>query len=154
MRSLYLFITLLVLSSCASNEAHISKEENCWSYINKAIEFRKQKNHQSALQQIELHNRCDKSEVRMSYFYHLGWTYYEMGEFKKAINAFSSGLETEPNYLYAYWRRGLAYEMLGDSLSAENDYKKAYEIGMKSKSPEKFLEQLEKNPEIKEKLVK
>ncbi len=89
----------------------------------------------------------------MSYFYHLGWTYYEMGEYDRAIAAFTEGLKTQPDYLHAYVRRGLAFEKIGNFKSANNDFSRAYKLGMEGDS-QKFLEYLEKNPEIKAKLIK
>ncbi len=153
MKRIYLIFTIIFLSSCAAKKETPAPEVNCWGYVSKAIELRKQKDFQGSLRQIELHGLCDKSEVRMSYYYHLGWTYYEMNEYSKAVDAFTEGLKTEPQYVYAYWRRGLAYEKLGEFAKAEADYKQAYEIGM-SKDPDKFLEVLEKNPDVKEKLKK
>jgi tetratricopeptide (TPR) repeat protein len=130
----------------------IALTPDCWIPLKKAIEFREQKNFNAALEQIELHNRCDKSTERMSYYYHLGWTYAEMGEPTKAIDAYSEGLKTQPNYPFAYWRRGLAYEKLGKISEAQADYKKAYEVGM-AKNPEKFKELLNESPDIAEKLT-
>ncbi|GGY72021.1 hypothetical protein GCM10011613_16190 [Cellvibrio zantedeschiae] len=130
----------------------IALKPNCWIPIKKAIEFREQKNFNAALEQIELHNQCDTSKERMSYYYHLGWTYAEMGEFIKAIDAYSEGLKTQPNYPFAYWRRGLAYEKFGKAVEAQADYKKAYEVGMEG-NPEKFKEFLNQNPDIAKKLM-
>jgi len=130
----------------------IALKPDCWIPLKKAIAFREQKNFNAALEQIELHNQCDESRERMSYYYHLGWTYAEMGEFTKAIDAYSEGLKTQPNYPFAYWRRGLAYEKLGKVLEAQADYKKAYDVGME-KDPEKFKELLNENPDIAEKIM-
>ena len=125
---------------------------DCWSPIRKAVAFREQKNFNAALEQIELHNQCDKSKARMSYYYHLGWTYAEMGEFTKAIDAYSEGLKTDPNYPFAYWRKGLAYEKLGKIAEAQADYQKAYTLGMEN-NPDKFKEFLNENPDVAEKLI-
>lgn len=125
---------------------------DCWSPIRKAMKFREQKNFNAALEQIELHNQCDTSPERMSYYYHLGWTYDEMGEYTKAIDAYSQGLKTQPSYPFAYWRRGLAYEKLGKIPEAKADYKKAYDLGMEN-NPEKFKEFLKENPDVAEKIM-
>ncbi|RYY02211.1 MAG: tetratricopeptide repeat protein [Gammaproteobacteria bacterium] len=130
----------------------IALNPDCWRPLKKAMEFREQKNFNAALEQIELHNQCDKSEERMSYYYHLGWTYAEMGESTKAIEAYSEGLKTQPNYPFAFWRRGLAYEKLGKIAEAHADYKTAYTLGMKN-NPEKFKEFLNENPDVAEKLM-
>ena len=75
-----------------------------------------------------------------------------MGEFTKAIDAYSEGLKTDPNYPFAYWRKGLAYEKLGKIAEAQADYKKAYTLGMEN-NPDKFKEFLNENPDIAEKLT-
>jgi len=130
----------------------IALKPDCWAPLKKAMKLREEKNFNAALEQIELHNQCDASKERMSYYYHLGWTYAEMGESTKAIDAYSEGLKTQPNYPFAYWRRGLAYENLGKKTEAQADYKKAYDVGME-KNPEQFKEFLNENPDIAEKLV-
>ncbi len=130
----------------------IALKPDCWSPIKKAVAFREQKNFNAALEQIELHNQCDKSKIRMSYYYHLGWTYSDMGEYQRAIDAFSEGLKTDPNFPFAYWRRGLTYEKLGKTIEAQADYKKAYTLGMES-NPEKFTDFLKDNPDVAEKLM-
>jgi len=130
----------------------IALKPDCWIPIKKAMKYREEKNFNAALEQIELHNQCDKSNERMSYYYHLGWTYAQMGEFTKAIDAYSEGLKTQPKYHFAYWRRGLAYEGLGKILEAKADYKKAYDLGMEN-NPEKFKEFLNENSEVAEKLM-
>ena len=130
----------------------IALKPDCWKYIRKAADFREQKNFNAALEQIESYNQCDTSKVRMPYYYHLGWTYADMGDYNKAIDAYSEGLKTDPNFLFAYWRRGLAYEKLGKTSEAQADYKEAYETGME-KNPEKFKDFLNENPDIGEKLM-
>jgi tetratricopeptide (TPR) repeat protein len=118
----------------------------------RAIELRAAGSYQEALEQLELHNRCDKSPVRMSYYYHLGWTYHEMGRYEEALQAYDNGLRTQPDYLYAYWRRGLAHEALGQTEKAARDYQRAYAMGME-RNPVRFLQQMEENPDIAEKLL-
>jgi tetratricopeptide (TPR) repeat protein len=130
----------------------IALKPNCWSYIKKASTLREQKNFPAALEQIELHNQCDTSKVRMSYYYHLGWTYSDMGEYAKAIEAYSEGLKTEPQFPFAFWRRGIAYEKLGKAAEAQADYRQAYTLGMED-NPVKFKEFLENNPDVAEKLL-
>ncbi len=155
MKYIILILSLLVVACSTEKVARIDSQEDCWGYIGQAIKYRKSKNYSEALKEIEKHNVCDlkaKSESRMSYFYHLGWTHYEMGQYREAISDFTEGLKTQPDYLYAYWRRGLAFEKLGELSKAKSDYARAYEIGMKN-NPQKFFEAMEKNPEIKEKLM-
>lgn len=128
------------------------KKEDCWSYLRNAYTLRVMGAYQESLDEIEKHGACDKSEVKMSYFFHKGWTFHEIGEHQKAITAFTEGLKTQPEYLFAYWRRGMAYEALGDVENARKDYKKGYELGV-AQHGDKFTEFISKNPPAKEKLV-
>ena len=130
----------------------IALKPDCWSYIRKAAGLREQKNFNASLEQIELYNQCDTSKVRMPYYYHLGWTYADMGDYAKAVDAYSEGMKTEPNLPFAYWRRGIAYEKLGKAPEAKADYAKAYALGMEE-NPEKFKNFLNENPDVAEKLM-
>lgn len=143
---------VLLLSACSATKTVVN-DENCWLYVKKATELRTQKRYNESLEQVEKHGACDKSSVRMSYHYHKGWTYYEMGDYEKAIQEFTEGLKTQKGYMYAYWRRGLAYEALGNFEAAESDYRTGYEVGLKEHG-EKFFEYMEKNPSVKEKFMK
>lgn len=127
MKRVFVALLLILLTACSGGAHKSVSGENCWTYIKKAADFRESGRYEESLAAIEEHGACDKSEVRMSYFYHKGWTFHEMGEYQKAINAFTRGLETQPDYIYAYWRRGLAYEALGDMDQAEKNYRKAYD---------------------------
>lgn len=152
MKLYFLVFLVLALTGCAGNSEKITTDDDCWNYVRKAAEFRAEGSYQKSLDEIEKHNVCDKSEVRMSYFYHKGWTYYEMGEYERAVEAFTYGLETDPNYFYAYWRRGLAHEAAGDIESAQKDYRKGYDVGVEAHG-DKFFEYMSKNLDVKVKLM-
>jgi len=121
-------------------------------YVDKAFELRNENKYQESLVEIEKHGVCDKSEIRMSYHYHKGWTLYEMGRYEAAIEEYLEGLKTEPTYFFAYWRLGLAYESLGDAENARKAYRNGYEVGVKEYG-QKFFESMENNPEVKLKLI-
>jgi len=61
-------------------------------------------------------------ESSMMTQYHLGWTLLELGRPSEAIEAFSRGIPYQPNYPFVYWRRGLAYEALGEREKAREDF--------------------------------
>ena len=122
-----------------SNNNKTSIDGDCWGYVSNAVKLRDTGKYYESLEEIERHNVCDKSETRMSYFYHKGWTLYEMGKYQSAVEAFTKGLETDKNYIYAYWRRGLALEALGDVKEAQEDYRRGYEVGLKEHG-KKFFE--------------
>jgi tetratricopeptide (TPR) repeat protein len=48
-------------------------------------------------------------QTGMRYHYHRGWTLNAMGRFDEAIVDFTAGLETQPDYYWAYLRRACAY---------------------------------------------
>jgi tetratricopeptide (TPR) repeat protein len=54
--------------------------------------------------------------------YHLGWTLLELGRPREAVEAFSRGIPFQPEYPFVYWRRGLAYEALGQRAKARKDF--------------------------------
>lgn len=130
MKIFYVLGLAFLILSCTSTNEKSTKVENCWGYISNAVKFRSEGKYEDSLLEIEKHNVCDKSEIRMSYFYHKGWTLYEMKEYQRAVEAFTSGLETEPNYIYAYWRRGLAYEAMGEIQNAQESYRQGYELSL------------------------
>ena len=74
-----------------------TRQQDCSAAVPRAIELRAAGSYEAALEQLEMHNRCDKSPVRMSYFYHLGWTYHEMGRYEEALQAYDNGLLTQPD---------------------------------------------------------
>jgi lipoprotein NlpI len=62
-----------------------------------------------------------------------------MGHYDRAVEAFTSGLRHQPDYAWAYYRRGLSYEAMGEAARARADFEKAYAL-----SPE--------DPEIRDKM--
>lgn len=54
--------------------------------------------------------------------YHLGWTLFDLGRNQEAIDAFSRGIDKQPDYAFAYWRRGLAFERLANRDRACADF--------------------------------
>lgn len=145
-------VVACLVAGCASKDPKVTASDDCWSYLERATDLRKAEKYEDALEEIEKHRICDKSEVEMSYHYHKGWTFHEMGEYQKAIEEFTVGLKTQPSYIGAYWRRGLAYEAMGNLDAAQNDYRQGYEIGVRN-DRNKFFKALDKQPEVKEKLL-
>ena len=54
--------------------------------------------------------------------YNLGWSLHEVGRFEEAVAAYSKGLASQPDYPFAYFRRGLAYDRLGRVTEAREDF--------------------------------
>ncbi len=56
--------------------------------------------------------------------YQLGWTYQELGRHEEAIAAFSKGIPQQADFAFAYYRRGLSFESLGQKEAARADFQK------------------------------
>src|SRR5437868_3038497 len=76
-----ILISMSLISCAVKKETTSPAEKDCWVYIRNAIKLREQKKYQMALDETEKNGACDKPEAGMPYYYHLGWTYYEMGDY-------------------------------------------------------------------------
>lgn len=63
-------------------------------------------------------------------FYNLGYIFtVTVKDYKEALNHYSKSIAADPDHNYkAYYGRGYAYEMLGDVIKAEKDYRKTIEL--------------------------
>jgi tetratricopeptide (TPR) repeat protein len=153
MKTLLFVVLLNLISGCANTlPKKATVEVDCWDYLLKAIVFREASEYQNALEYIDTYRVCEKHDVGMPYYYHKGWTYLEMGEAEESIKEFSKGIIHQPTYIFAYWRRGLAHESMGNLESAKLDFRTAYEVG-KKEFGDKFPEVMEKNPKVAAKLL-
>jgi tetratricopeptide (TPR) repeat protein len=57
----------------------------------------------------------------MKFHYHRGWTLSQLGRFDEALADFSEGLKTQPDYAWAYVRRGCANASVGQLAEALAD---------------------------------
>ncbi len=55
-------------------------------------------------------------------YYIRGITYFNLGQYRQAIQDFNRAIELDPQYEVAYLNRGVAYEKLGDYQQAVQDY--------------------------------
>jgi tetratricopeptide (TPR) repeat protein len=147
---LYITFYILLLNGCKQDAI----KPDCWLILDEVKTSREAGNLDLARKKLNSLQSCLESnheEKGMKYYYHLGWVLHENKEYGKAIEAYTKGLEYQPEYVFAYWRRGLAYEQLNNQLSAEEDFKSAMRIGQKT-MPD-FINTLEQYPEIKVKLI-
>ncbi|MEO9946573.1 tetratricopeptide repeat protein [Paraglaciecola sp.] len=148
MTTIKILFTLLVLSCLSA-----CKEKNpvdCWSSLDSIKSNRMSGNLELAFNQMSELSICldsSKSEKGMRFYYHLGWLQHDSGDYKKAIESYNKGLEFQSDYAFAFWRRGLAYEQLGDVEQSIADYKNAVQIG-KATLPN-FSEVLDDYPDVK-----
>tara|TARA_R110002167_G_scaffold73942_12_gene207252 strand:+ start:5416 stop:5880 length:465 start_codon:yes stop_codon:yes gene_type:complete len=82
----------------------------------------------------------------------LGWLHYEDGEFEKAIEAYNMGLQGQPDYVFAFWKRGQAHDALGNIEKSVEDYKSARRIGQETLP--NFAQILIDYPDVKANLEK
>jgi tetratricopeptide (TPR) repeat protein len=75
-----------------------------------------------SLQALLAAESAEGGRVSMMTQYHKGWTLQELGRNREAVEAFSKGIRVQPSYAFVYWRRGLAYEDLGEKKLAAQDF--------------------------------
>lgn len=76
------------------------------------------------------------SGFHMPTYYHLGLALTDLGQYREAAEAFSTGLQRQPDYAWAYYARGIAYDHLGARDDAKTDFLKFSQIANK-----KFVEE-------------
>ena len=62
--------------------------------------------------------------VGMMTLYNLGWTLQELGKHEEACAAFTRGISAQPDYAFAYYRRGISLEKAGRKDAAYSDFEK------------------------------
>jgi tetratricopeptide (TPR) repeat protein len=67
------------------------------------------------------------------FWYHRGFVLAKIkGQAGKAVNDFSEAIKLAPNFSWAYYQRGLAFENAGKVLDAQDDYEKAMKLNPKA----------------------
>jgi tetratricopeptide (TPR) repeat protein len=98
-------------------------------FINYAVYLRHAGRHEQSLYAVLSAERAEGGRrPSMMTQYHKGWTLAELGRHKEALEAFTEGIPQQPDYAYAYWRRGLAYEALGNKEMAARDFERCAQL--------------------------
>ena len=63
--------------------------------------------------------------------YAIGIEYFSVGDFTKAMECFKTILNTNPDYLAAYYQIGKCYEELKQTEEAKNIYSQGIELALK-----------------------
>lgn len=120
-------------------------------YINYALYLRDVGRHEDRLQAVLFAQAIERGQNRTSMMtqYHLGWVYSDLGRHAEAVEAFSQGIPAQPDFPYAYWRRGLAYEALDRRDDARRDFERVAKLLGRGKAGQEAAELL---PALREKL--
>jgi tetratricopeptide (TPR) repeat protein len=94
-------------------------------FINYASYLRAAGRIQDSLTAILAAERMEGDKVSMMTQYNKGWSLLELGHHREAVEAFTKGIPIQPDYAFVYWRRGLAYEGLGDKKQARADFERS-----------------------------
>jgi len=71
------------------------------------------------------------SGFHMPTYYHLGLALTDLGQYREAAEAFSTGLQRQPDFAWAYYARGIAYDHLADKDGAKADFLKFAQLANK-----------------------
>jgi len=97
-------------------------------FINYATYLRRVGRIQASLDAILTAEQIEAGAVSMMTQYHKGWSLLELGRHAEAVEAFTKGILVQPDYAFVYWRRGLAYEGLGDKRLAKEDFERCAKL--------------------------
>jgi tetratricopeptide (TPR) repeat protein len=101
---------------------------NYLEFINYASYLRRVGRYQDSLDAVLAAERIEAGKVSMMTQYNKGWSLLELRRYKDAVDAFSKGVPGQPDFAFVYWRRGLAYEALGERQLAERDFEQCAEL--------------------------
>jgi tetratricopeptide (TPR) repeat protein len=124
-RLLLSVVIIFQISGCSDR----IDEADCWALLDNV------KSNDLAFKEIAEISNCLASinvQKGMRYYYHLGWLHYEADAYEKAIEAYNMGLQDQPDYAFAFWKRGQAHEALGNIEKSIEDYKSAVRVGQET----------------------
>jgi tetratricopeptide (TPR) repeat protein len=130
-RLLLSIVIIFQISGCSDR----IDEADCWALLDNVKSNREAGNIDLAFKEIAEISNCLASinvQKGMRYYYHLGWLHYEADAYEKAIEAYNMGLQDQPDYAFAFWKRGQAHEALGNIEKSIEDYKSAVRVGQKT----------------------
>ena len=74
---------------------------------------------------------CSNDTKTWKEYYNNGLKKHKNGDYYGAIDDYSKSIELNSNFVYAYWLRGVAKEIMNDRKDACTDYKISAEMGHK-----------------------
>ncbi|MBI3675060.1 MAG: tetratricopeptide repeat protein [Proteobacteria bacterium] len=97
--------------------------------IDRAIALRLSGKYQAALAELDALVKDDGPQSGMRYHYHRGWLLIELGRYRDAIAELTAGLDSQPDYLWAFVLRACAHTKLGELRPALSDQDEAVKLG-------------------------
>lgn len=117
------------------NAISIQAPKDVWPLVMLAVYYRELKQFDQALSALKSAQNYDEngpgSGPGIAVFYHMGQTLYQAGRYAEAIDAYTKGIPKQPDYGYALYHRGLAYEAMGKREEAKSDMQRAAELAPK-----------------------
>lgn len=95
---------------------------NVRDYIDYAVSLREAGRAEDSLQAVLQAERLEPGIANPATLYHKGAALQELGRDAEAVAVLSRGLQAQPWSPHAHWRRGLAYEGLGNAGLAREDF--------------------------------
>lgn len=148
----FLFLVTFFIFGCESHK----EESPCSEAFAKMYYAKEDGHYKESLVHVEEYGKCvleGHDDYDMPYYYHKGWALYGVGEYQKAIDTYNLGMKVQKDYPFAHFRRGEAYEALGNVEAAELDYEITYKLGM-GYDPEGFTKMVTETPFLYAKLKK
>lgn len=92
----------------------------------------------------------EREWISMMTQYHLGWIYYELKMYEQAVEEFTKGIPSQPDFSFVYYRRGLAFHSMGRTEDAKSDFTKFSKLLLPEVIDPRSKEELINNLELLE----
>ena len=106
--------------------------KDVWPWVSLGYYYRDLRQYERSLEALKEALEFDEngpgSGPGMAVYYHTGLTLHATGRYAEAVDAYTKGIPRQPDYGYAYYRRALAHEALGNRAFARQDLLKALEF--------------------------
>ena len=89
------------------------QSEALWSSISIGVVEREQGHYTEALAALDKLVAERGPQNGMAYHYHRAWTLTDMGQYSEAVSQLAAGLESQPDYPWALFRKSCAEALLG-----------------------------------------
>jgi tetratricopeptide (TPR) repeat protein len=96
--------------------------------IARGATYREMGDYDAALNELDAMVKEHGRQDGMMFHYHRGSTLTKLARYEEAVQDFTAGLETQPDYTWAFVARACAYAQQGDIAHAVNDLRRALEL--------------------------